>query len=62
MKFYLPKDSSRIERLEVIGSQGQIDVSHVFEKNCRDFIASKEEIMHCQVSVAYHKSPSLGFW
>jgi len=50
----------RIERLEEIGFQWQLNV--IFEKRCRELIAFKEEFGHCNVPSRCANNPSLGRW
>jgi len=50
----------RIERLEEIGFQWQVDKT--FEKRCRELIAFKEEFGHYHVPCKYAGNPSLGHW
>ena len=53
----------RIKRLEEIGFQWQgVDHNEAFEKRCRELIAFKEEIGHCNVPRRCANNPSLGQW
>jgi len=52
----------RIERLEEIGLQWQVDQDEAFEKHCRELITFKEGFGHCNVPVKYADNPSLGHW
>jgi len=52
----------RIELLEEIGLQWQVDQDEAFEKHCRELIAFKEGFGHCNVPIKYADNPSLGHW
>jgi hypothetical protein len=53
----------RIERLGEIGFQWQGgSYNTVFEKRCRELIAFKEEVGHCNVPVRCANNSGLGHW
>ena len=60
MKTNANLSQGRIERLEVIGFQWQINAT--FEKRCFDLEIFKEEFGHCNVRRSYAGNPSLGQW
>jgi len=53
--------NDRIERLEEIGFEWEINVT-LFEKRYHELIAFKEKFGHCNVPRRYANNPSLGSW